>query len=114
MVDAGPDTSFCISVTAFDLADNADPGMGTWSIEGNVGLIGSVLDPSALPSGTFQVNYSVGSGSCEVEDSLIIEILPLPDIDLASNPIGACVSTDSILLAANPLNGSWSVMGVAY
>lgn len=109
MVDAGPDTSFCVSVTAYDLSVGASPGMGQWSINAGAGVSGNTLDPSALDPGTYDLTYRVGEGSCLVEDMLEVEIFGLPAIDLNGNIAGACISEEEVTLLAAPLNGSWSV-----
>ncbi|MEN0005572.1 MAG: PKD domain-containing protein [Bacteroidota bacterium] len=109
MVNAGMDTSLCNSVSAYDLSLGSMPTLGTWSIPGGVGLSGSVFDASQLTPDTYELTFTVGEGSCQVQDALMVEVLPLPTIDLDANADGACISVDQVILEAEPVGGSWSV-----
>ena len=105
-VTAGPDTSFCISVTSYNLAQLSNPPGGTWTTSGG-GLSGSIFNPSQAGAGPHQLTYSVGAGNCLVTDQLVITVNPLPTVNAGVDQ-SACVSADPVALSGNPAGGAWT------
>ena len=89
-IDAGDDVSVCQGVGPFQLV--ALPTGGLWS--GSIYLSpDGIFDP--VESGIYQVNYSIGSGTCAITDQIAIEVLALPNININSATPSICLG-DSI------------------
>ncbi len=105
-VTAGPDTSFCQSVTSYNLSPSASPSGGVWSTTGT-GLTGSIFNPSQAGPGTHTLTYSVGAGNCLVSDPLVITVYALPSIN-AGTDLSGCETDAPVTLVATPIGGTWS------
>ena len=108
-VQAGPDTVFCVSETAYDLSFLASPAGGSWQVDQGSGLSGNTFNPSQAGVGTYVLTYSVGSGNCLVTDQLSIVVRSLPEITLSGIQDAVCISEEAVVLRANPVGGQWSV-----
>lgn len=107
-IDAGKDEQICHSETTLDLNRNASPLGGQWREE-KLGIIGGGrFNPAAQTPGIYTFTYSIGAGSCAVNDRKQVEVLALPSLNLKNNPAGVCVSVDSLVLQASPNGGTWS------
>jgi gliding motility-associated-like protein len=108
LVDAGPNLSLCLGGPSLQLTPTA-PLTGTWS--GGVGANG-IFDPITVGSST--VYWTSGTGTCEVMDSLVITVQPLPLVN-AGNDTTVCVSAAAWVLDGLPAAGGtgvWTGTGV--
>jgi len=79
--NGGPDTTFCLNATPYQLP------MGTWSGSPLVSSSG-LFTPSSVGMHNLTVNQ--GSGSCQTTDQVQIEVLPLP-VANAGSDVTICV-----------------------
>ncbi|MDX1408762.1 MAG: hypothetical protein R3330_11530, partial [Saprospiraceae bacterium] len=80
----------------------ATPAGGTWS--GDVSS--DQLDPALLGPGMYQVIYTAG-GVCTGSDTIMVEVLALPVVDITStNPV--CLESGVQTMMATPAGGTWS------
>ncbi|RME60434.1 MAG: PKD domain-containing protein, partial [Caldilineae bacterium] len=109
MVWAGPDTLLCASETAYDLSLQASPSGGVW-LTTSGGLTGSVFDASAAGVGMHLLEYRYGEGSCEVRDTVWIEVVGLPVVDAGAD-VAVCESEEEVALSGTPAGGTWTASG---
>ncbi len=63
-------------------------------------------------TGTHNVIYSLGSGSCEARDTFVATVIPVPAVD-AGPDLALCTSEPSFdLTGHSPLGGVWSGTGI--
>ncbi len=106
-VNAGVDTAFCESVTAFDLSQGAIPASGgIWTSSGG-GLQGPIFNPNAARPGIYTLTYSVGAGNCLVQDTRTIQVWALPVVE-AGPDLSACAGDSTLDLGGNPTPGVWT------
>jgi large repetitive protein len=105
-IDAGADSSFCISTKPFDLDLGAKPVGGRWREEQLGAINQGIFDP-AVGARIYTFTYEFGTGNCLVKDQKKIEVLALPVLALNENPSAVCVSLDSLSLKASPAGGKW-------
>jgi gingipain R len=109
--------SFDASIDAIDpLCENNDPitltaatSGGDWS---GPGVTGNQFDPSVAGAGNHLVSYTVGTGTCEDSDNVLISVDALPEITITS-PATICLSEVSMTLSADIADGIWSGTGVS-
>jgi PKD repeat protein len=109
--------SFDASIDAVDpLCENSDPITltaatpgGDWS---GTGITGNQFDPSVAGAGNHLVSYTVGTGTCEDSDNILISVEALPEIEI-TNPNAICLSEISMTLTADVADGTWSGTGVS-
>jgi large repetitive protein len=106
-VDAGDDFQICITENSIDLAQLSSPVGGFWNANGNLGLNGTLFDPSLAGIGTHTLTYIVGSGNCQVSDDIQITVLPLPVVTAMADFV-LCENDDPVALTANPTGGEWT------
>lgn len=106
-VTAGPDTLVCLN--SGDLQLVADQPGGTWSNSTWVNGAG-LFTPGAVS--TEFVVYTVGSGSCAVDDTVQVQVVPGASVDAGLDD-QLCVNDPAVQLAPNPLGGTWSGNGVS-
>ena len=106
IVDAGPHQNICQSESNLGIDDLATPPGGHWILEGN--HLDSLPQPSELAVGNYLFVYSVGEGSCLVQDSLQLNILEVPEV--VAGPDQAFCPEEGTIQLANfyPLGGQWS------
>lgn len=111
LVEAGPDASLCGSIATYNLAEFATPPGGTWYVDGTA-LIGSEFSPTATTPGDYMLEYVIGSGNCEVRDTLEIYVLPVPEVE-AGPDVAVCAGETVLnLQGASPTGGYWSGPGI--
>ncbi len=111
-VDAGPDQSLCLYDNSIDLQASANPPGGSWLING-IATNETIFNPEDIGAGHYDIHYTVGSGSCRVEDSLdIIVVAPMP---IEAGPdIAICMAPSPITLSgSNPAGGNWTGPGIS-
>ena len=104
---AQPDTTVCAGGAAFML--QATPPGGTWS--------GGPVNPNGLfnPTvpGTYTLYYQYGSGSCAVQDTLLVTVMEQP-VTEAGASVAVCADAPPFTLTGNsPGGGIWSGAGIA-
>ena len=109
-VDAGNDTTVCISSNPLELT--GIPANGIWVGTGVFNNSGYFFFPSVAGAGTFNLVYSRGNGSCEERDSFNVTVLALPTVQAGAD-LAVCISDDPFDLTGNsPANGTWSGTGI--
>jgi large repetitive protein len=110
--DAGPDLSFCYSLT--DTAYLVGlPANGTWTDSQNptwLGADGTVLLSQA---DTSNVIFTIGSGSCQAWDTAQVVIFPLPFIEAGVDTFRCLDDPCFQLLPPLPSGGLWSGNGIS-
>lgn len=105
--DAGPDLTACLNDDAIQLAAG-----GTWTGD-NVTPSG-VFTPSE--AGTFDLEFSIGTGTCLTTDDLSITVFELPDVDAGDEAFICEASSIQLNATAGTPNGvieSYAWSGVA-
>jgi PKD repeat protein len=118
-LSAGPDDTVCLNEPPYLLPD-AYPAMGgTWSGAGIVNPATGLYEASQAGVGVDTVIYRLGFGSCEVLDTVLITVQPLPLV--TAQPDSMCITDPPLLLVtglafgvqpASPNTWSWSGPGV--
>lgn len=106
-VSAGIDEEICQNGGIINLS-GFSPAGGTFS---GAGIVGNTFDPTLALVGNNTINYTVGSGSCEVIDTKSIVVLPVPAVNAGNNQ-SICFNEGSITLDGTPIDGAWSGDGV--
>jgi gliding motility-associated-like protein len=96
--NAGADVTVCQNSTAITLTGS--PIGGTWS--GSPQISGNQFNTTQ--SGTFNLTYSAGSGSCAVSDNKVIIVSPHPTVSATANPSSICAMQDTSTLTATGAN----------
>ena len=118
-IAAGPDRSICLGTPILTL-DNFYPNLGGWwSGTGVVDSISPVIQTSDFSEGMHAVVFHAGEGSCAQQDTVWIEIRPLPSATVDYLTTNNCPG-DTLALLAQPWGGttsddyelSWSGSGV--
>ena len=109
MVSAGTDTSLCIDAGILTL--NGQPSGGNWT---GTAVSGTSFDPQSAGPGTFMLSYSYSDGFCTASDTLmvVVDSLPLVEIDTNSLPDSLCSGDTVQNLSAQPSGGTWSGPGI--
>ncbi len=106
-IDAGIDQVFCKNDDII-LLQAVEPLTGTWS--GN-GVIGTSFNPANANIGENIITYTVGTGSCQLIDTKIFTVYPLPNI-IIPNSQSVCLNEDPLKLQVNELGGYWRGEGI--
>ncbi|GJM33227.1 MAG: hypothetical protein DHS20C18_22280 [Saprospiraceae bacterium] len=110
-VDAGPDQSLCLYDNSIDLQAAANPPGGNWMINGSA-TTETIFNPETSGAGNYTLLYTVGSGSCRVEDSLGITVIAPTPIEAGPN-IEICISPFPLSLSgSSPIGGIWTGAGI--
>lgn len=105
--NAGPDVELCLNSPLYQIVPPI-PG-GTWSPNPTVTTAGSFNPTTA---GTYNLTYSIGTGTCLTTDQMTITVNSLPTIELGPNQ-SICLN-DPIQLngvisgGEGPFNVSWN------
>lgn len=102
--NAGPDTLLCQNSVPLQLGGS--PGGGSWT--GNI-TIGGLFTPAT--TGTFNVHYTVGVGSCATSDLAVITVVPATALDPGPDQ-AVCIDVPVFPLGAVPVGGGWTGTGV--
>lgn len=101
-VDAGPTVEICedSSITLTPTISGTQSGVPiSYAWTPGIGLSDStILNPITSPNMTTVYTLTVTHGSCVTSDSIIVNVIPKPDIDI-TNPPAVC-SDDSIQIVA--------------
>ncbi|RME96443.1 MAG: PKD domain-containing protein, partial [Bacteroidetes bacterium] len=88
--NAGPDTTLCFDAPLYDLNPPAQPGGGQWSDPNGLVSTGGVFDVAAAGAGSYPVFYTIGSGTCQVTDSLTLTVNPPVVADAGPDSLVFC------------------------
>ena len=106
-IAAGPDRSICQGTPILTL-DNFYPNLGGWwSGTGVVDSLSPMIQTSGLSEGVHPVVFHAGEGSCAQQDTVWIEIRPLPSATVDYLATSDCPG-DTIALLAQPWGGTTS------
>lgn len=98
-------TTVCQNSTTFWLYSS--PTGGTWA--------GPHITPSGWFSpttpGTFTLVYTLQTGACQVSDTAVVIVHPLPVIN-AGNDTAVCIAATPFPLTGVPAGGTWDGMGI--
>lgn len=100
-VSAGTDIELCVNDNSISLSGS--PSGGTWT--GN-GISGSSFSPSSAGTGTHDLVYSVGSGTCTNYDTLEAIVNGLPSVS-AGFDFETCIDDTTYSLNGSPSLGRW-------
>ena len=115
-VRTGADLSLCIDSTGFALTGFSPRG-GLWSGPGMIGGMDSAFLPRRAGVGLHPLIYTLGSGLCERKDTLLLTVLPLPNVSAGPDQDTVCINDAPIQLATVngviPTGGRWSGPGIS-
>lgn len=103
--DAGNDFSICID--APDIILSPTPTGGTWSGT-NITNSGAF---SPTTAGTFALIYTYGLGNCQIQDTILATVNPLPLVDAGAD-FTSCADAPDVVLNGSPTGGTWSGTGI--
>jgi large repetitive protein len=105
--NAGNDTTVCMNSLQFQCIGT--PAGGSWSGSALV-TPGGIFVPSA--SGTYNITYTYGTGTCLTSDIKTITVTALPIVAAGVNQ-SFCIDTPPFNLAgASPAGGNWTGTGI--
>lgn len=107
-IEAGPDEEICKNGEVLILG-GFSPAGGSWS--GSPAVSGNEFDPSLSSVGAITLTYSIGEGSCLVQDTKVIMVHPVPVLNIPSD-MSICLNEGAVDLSASPEGGVWSGEGI--
>ncbi|MEZ4887318.1 MAG: PKD domain-containing protein [Chitinophagales bacterium] len=107
-VEAGLDEEICKNGNVLILSGFSPEG-GTWS--GSPAISGNEFDPSLSTAEDITLTYSIGEGSCLVQDTKVITVHPIPVLTIPNN-MSICLNEGAVDLSASPEGGTWSGEGI--
>ncbi|MFT7603797.1 MAG: PKD repeat protein [Saprospiraceae bacterium] len=108
--NAGPDETLCLNNTPFII--NSGTPLGGYWIGSGVDSLTNIFDPELAGLGNHLLTYSIGEGVCQTEDTKIIIVLNIPDINLPVEQLLCINDLPYDLSAATPLGGIWTGSGI--
>jgi PKD repeat protein len=103
IASAGSDSTVCLNSSNVQL--NGTPTGGTWN--GSVLVSASGLfTPTQV--GTFNLIYSYGTGTCLKQDTMVMNVNPLPNLSIVPASPAYCIGQSVILTANGASNYTWS------
>lgn len=110
VAEAGLDTVACANAPELQL-EGYSPASGTWYLAGDQ-LGQDVVAPQDLVPGDYTLTYTYGTGTCYTEDSLVLTVQPLPEIQLGTPDVYCLNDTLMPLTTPQPATGTWFGTGV--
>lgn len=111
VANAGFDQSICLNNGAYALQGFTPLNGVTWSGTGVVNASGT-FDPLVSGEGSFDLTLAFGSGTCFSSDQVTVTVLPLPVIDVATDPVFCGNDGISDLGDFSPIGGQWEGTGI--
>lgn len=109
----------CISNPQFDpsatYTNQGEINSYAWVFNGGTPGTSTVADPGIVTfatPGTHTVSLTINSDCGDRTVSTVIQVDPLPVIQLPSLPAQLCTGSDPIILSALPAGGDWSGLGI--
>lgn len=99
-------TTVCQNSATFLLY--ASPSGGTWA-GFNITLAGWF---SPTVPGTFNLVYTLGSGTCQVNDTAMVVVNPLPEVQAGADIVVCGSAAPFALTGASPTGGFWGGLGI--
>ncbi|MEO1518033.1 MAG: PKD domain-containing protein [Bacteroidota bacterium] len=110
-VEAGPNDTLCIDGGLLTFTDYS-PNNGQWSGPGIADPLRPIFDPTLAGPGRHIITYSLGKGSCLVQDSRTIWVFAIDPVDAGPDE-ELCIIEGSIRLSGfSPAGGVWSGDGL--
>ncbi len=118
-ISAGADDTVCLNEPPYLLPGAFPATGGTWTGSGIVNASTGEYDPAQAGVGIDTIAYSIGFGSCQVFDTVLITVQPLPVVN--AQPDSLCITDPPLPLLtglafgaqpALPNAWSWSGPGV--
>lgn len=119
---AGPDTAACASNAELELAAENGSLAVIWSavdapvsavLDASTGLI----DIQVLGLGAHSMAVEAGQGSCATQDTLVVEVVPAPELDFSTTASSACVASELLLTVdafnADAVEWNWADQSVS-
>ena len=111
-VNAGPDIVVCRNEGNIDLSLSASSA-GTWSGGGIVDAVNGIFSPINSGPGNHLVTLTIGTGTCQVSDQLIVSVNAEPTVNAGANQ-SVCINAAPIaLIGGFPSGGVWEGPGVS-
>ena len=111
-VNAGSDIVVCRNEGNIDLAAFASAS-GTWSGPGIVDATNGIFSPINSGAGNHVVTLTIGTGSCQVSDQVMVTVNAEPTVNAGANQ-NICVNAAPIQLTGGfPAGGTWEGPGVS-
>jgi large repetitive protein len=99
--NAGPDVNVCHNLPAFNLTPTTAGGVWSAITPGATVTPGGLFTPNTV--GNFTLQYTLGSGTCQTTDNLIVNVYQLPSVNAGSD-ITICLD-QTAQIAATVSNG---------
>ncbi len=101
------DTLVCKGASPINLSAAPSGGVWTWN---QTNLVNSIFDPNLTNNFTNYLVYSIGTQSCAVQDSVIVEVF---GANISAGPdTSVCKNSGTIYLHGTPSSGVWSGQGI--
>ena len=105
---SGLGNNYCQTAPSVNITGT--PAGGTFV---GAGMSGNTFNPSVAGVGTHTITYNFNSGGCTSSAIQTVNVTPTPVIAFASTiPSAICLSGGNIALAATPVGGTFSGLGV--
>ncbi|MFK8101341.1 MAG: PKD domain-containing protein [Saprospiraceae bacterium] len=99
------DTIICEYGAPIQLTANPSGGNWTGSSVGNDGI----FNPSSQTVGDNVVYYSYQNGGCDLQDSLLITVIPAPNVDAGEDQTSCIDAIPFLITGGSPSGGIWTV-----
>ncbi len=90
----------------------AYPAGGFWEGPGIINSAEGIFNPQICTSGSAYFTYTFNTETCNVRDSVNIQILNSPQVHITNAPEHICVNDNQIYLTATISGGIWSGAGI--
>ncbi len=120
-VQAGPDTAACVSNATLELSPVNGSVPVTWSaVDGPSSAVLDaslgVIDVQALGLGVHGLVVAAGMGTCATGDTLLLEVVPAPELNFSETAAAACADSEVLLTVdavdADSVEWHWSNQSV--
>ncbi|HOM37088.1 MAG TPA: choice-of-anchor L domain-containing protein [Bacteroidales bacterium] len=91
---------------------NAYPEGGFWENQGIINPTEGILNPQLCTPGSVYFTYTFSTATCNLRDSVNIQILNSPQVQITNAPEHLCVNSNQIYLTSNISGGIWSGTGI--
>jgi len=106
IANAGTGFSLCINAASVNLSSaNPTPSGGSWS--GN-GVAGNSFNPSNAGAGQHVLTYTIGTGTCESSDTILVRVNPLPSVTISPANPAICFGNSTSLTASGGNSYTWN------
>ncbi len=103
----GPDDTTCVNAPPFNLTGFSPLG-GTWSGQGITNPSLGTFNPTLATIGNHILVYSPAPSQCFYKDSLVMTVLPTPNLTLIAGSTSICQGQTTNIVASGGLTYTWS------